>query len=113
MSVLFVVFNKKRTEGVAFANRSKAYQAAGIDQMGNPCASLAAFWREIYAGGEPGERFVVAALETDDSRTRALEESVRQLSDCLQACLTGGQVSAKKAGKALEVAAGLLGEVDL
>lgn len=113
MSALFVVFNKNRTEGAAFTDRADAYQAAGIEPMSNPCSSLAAAWREIYADDEPRARFVVAAVETGDGHVEALEASVRQLSECLQSALTGGQVSAKKAGKALVRAAELLGEGEL
>lgn len=113
MSVLFVVFNENRTQGVAFTDQDDAFQAAGLSPMGNPCSSLAAAWREIYAEDEPRARFVVSAVETGVEHVKALERSVQELSECLQSTLTGGQVNAKKAGKALVKAAELLGEDEL
>lgn len=41
-----------------------------------------------------------------------LLESVRELNACLVLCLTGGEVSANRAGKAIEMAATLIEDIE-
>lgn len=63
MSKVYLVWNKNRTECVGFTDEDDAYQAAGKKRLGNPCASLAEQWRELYADDEPRMKFEVQEVD--------------------------------------------------
>ena len=63
MAVTYLVWNKNKTECVGFKDEDDALQAAGKKRMGNPCASLAEAWREMYADDNPNAKFKIEAVE--------------------------------------------------
>ncbi len=63
MATVYLVWNKNRTECVGFTDKDDAYEASGRKRLGNPCASLAEQWRELYADDEPKIKFEVQEVE--------------------------------------------------
>lgn len=105
MSKIYLVFNKSGSECVGFTDKRDAEEAAGLKRLGNPCSSLAEEWRELYADDEPRAKFKLVEVDLDGGQ---MLKALKATSQCLQECLTGGQVSAKRAGNALVMAGEVL-----
>lgn len=103
MKALTVVWNESGEECVGFTDPSDARFAAGgkpspFHQLSG-VSDLADYFRDGYADGAKLEEVVVLSAEG--------LQVFKDLQDCLVKCLTGGEVSAKRAGKAIKQAAEL------
>lgn len=104
MKALTVVWNKAGDECVGFTDPADARYASGkkLSGLQHICgvSTLAEAFRETYDEGIKLEDVVV--LDT------AGLQVFKDLQECLVGCLTGGEISAKRAGKTIEAAAKLL-----
>lgn len=104
MKALTVVWNEAGDECVGFSDPHDANYAAGSNMYATQqifgVSTLAEAFRETYDEGVKLENVVV--LDT------AGLQVFKDLQECLVGCLTGGEISAKRAGKTIEAAAKLL-----